>query len=137
MEPNKLVLDVNIWVSYILQKRLGELATLIVQYDLLIYISPSLLIELEDVLKRPKIAKYLTLDPQEYLDYVSSVTKLITPVHSFTSAPDAKDNFLFELGITAGTTHLVTGDKLLLERIEIAGINIISFKAFRALYGGE
>lgn len=137
MKPDKLILDVNIWVSYILQKRLGDLTVLIIQYDLLIYISPSLLIELEDVLQRPKISKYLTLDPQEYLNYVSSVTTLITPVQSFTSAPDPKDNFLFELGITAGATHLVTGDKLLLERVEIAGIKIINFKAFRALYGGE
>jgi putative PIN family toxin of toxin-antitoxin system len=135
MRPDKLILDVNVWVSYILQQRLKELAAIILRYELNIFISPSLVAELEDVLQRPKIAKYLTLDKQEYLDFIISLTAYSSPTSSFTNAPDPKDNYLFDLALAAGATHLVTGDKPLLAKDEIAGIKIITLRAFRELFG--
>lgn len=134
MKPDKLVLDVNIWVSYILQSRLKELAAIILRYKLSVFISPILLAELEDVLGRSKIAKYLTLPKQEYLDFVATLTILNAPTPVFADAPDPKDNYLLDLALATQATHLVTGDKPLLAQGEIAGVKMMSLKEFRVWY---
>lgn len=134
MKPGRLVLDVNIWVSYILQSRLKVLAFIILRHELSVFCAPPLMAELEDVLGRPKITKYLTLPPQDYLDFIASLTISMSPEASFADAPDPKDNFLFDLALAADASHLVTGDKLLLEKGEIGGVQIMTLKAFREMF---
>ncbi len=137
MAQYKFVLDVNVWVSYILQQRLKTLTYIIIKSNLEIYVSPSLLQELEDVLQHQKIAKYLTLPVSIYLSFIENLATTLSPELDFQEAPDPKDNYLFDLAVAAGADYLVTGDKKLLEEEILAGIRIIGFRSFRDMFEGE
>ncbi len=134
MRPDKLVLDVNIWVSCILQMRLKDLTAIKLLHELSFFISPLLIAELEDVLNRPKIAKYLSLPVREYIAFIQDLTTLLHPSSVVFASPDPKDNYLFDLALTANASHLVTGDKPLLALVEVEGIRVISFREFREMF---
>ncbi|MFP4095272.1 MAG: hypothetical protein ACLFUB_12345 [Cyclobacteriaceae bacterium] len=49
-----------------------------------------------------------------------------------TDSPDVGDNFLFDLCLAAKAELLISGDKPLLSAKNIHGIQVISWKAFKA-----
>jgi putative PIN family toxin of toxin-antitoxin system len=58
----KIVIDTNIWISFLIGKKLSSLKSLISNQNIQIIISDELIKEIEDVTNRPKLRKYF---PQE------------------------------------------------------------------------
>lgn len=131
----KIILDTNIWVSYIIGKKLNNIAKLIIEHDLLIFSCEELEAELKEVLGRDKFLKLLHLEPEFYLDFIQSLTTTITISRKFQGCPDEKDNFLFDLAEQSQSEILVTGDKLLLG-VKVDNIEVVSFKHFRESFEG-
>jgi putative PIN family toxin of toxin-antitoxin system len=66
MHPNNFVIDVNIYVSYIIKSKL-ELFTFVLERDLEVFISRRLITELSEVLSRNKFKKYLQIPSNEFV----------------------------------------------------------------------
>ena len=125
-----IILDTDIWLSYIITKKLPNLVSLIYSNDLVLYGSEPLYDELKEVLGRKKFIKYLEFSIEEYVAFQKRLTKKVDTEKIFTGSPDPKDDFLFDLANQSEATHLVTGDKNILEFI-YSPLKIISFAEFR------
>jgi putative PIN family toxin of toxin-antitoxin system len=130
----KVVLDCNIWVSYIISRKLAELTDLVQVHHLTLFSCDELACELADVLSREKLAKYLTKNVGEYVDFYKDITTEIIITSFYKDSPDAKDNYLFDLAIQSGASCLVTGDKALLALGTVENVKVISWTEFKAYF---
>jgi putative PIN family toxin of toxin-antitoxin system len=81
-----------------------------------ILISAEILAELIDVLSRKKFDRYLSREIREdFLASLAKETELITITETVDICRDPKDNKFLELAISGNATHIITGDKDLLE----------------------
>ena len=132
-KPGRVVLDTNIWVSYIIGGQLDEIAHLILDNNIQVYSCRELEEELKDVLKRDKFKSLLQFEPGVYVDFIRNLTLPVSINRIFNECPDEKDNYLFDLALQSGSEYLVTGDKLLLN-IKVKNIKVITFKHFRETF---
>lgn len=129
----RIILDTNIWVSYIIGRKLDEITKLILDHNLIVFSCNELEEELEEVLSRDKFTKVLHFKPDFYLNFIRNLTTIISISTNFQECPDKKDNFLFDLAIQSQSDFLVTGDKLLLD-LKVDNLKVVSFKQFRELF---
>lgn len=108
---NTVVLDTNIWVSIIIGRQLVRLIEAIEATGFVLCRCSTLEKELQEVLMRPKIGKYLTLPIEEYMRLFRKLTIPILTVPIFSSCRDPKDNYLFDIAIACNASYLVSGDK--------------------------
>lgn len=109
-----IVLDTNIWVSYFMAGEHVELVNFIYKNDLNIFTNKTFIAELEDVLNRPKIKKFIRIPVVELIDFHCDICILHKTLPIYQGSPDPKDNFLFDLAIQTNSIYVVTGDKIIL-----------------------
>ena len=112
---HRIIIDTNLWISFLLTKDLDKLENIIGQNVTLLF-SIELLEEFLEVAQRQKFRKYFTdKDIEKLLLHISEVAEF-APVMSIVNAcRDAKDNFLLALAKDGKADHLITGDNDLLE----------------------
>lgn len=132
-KAKKIILDTNIWISYIIGGRLDEISRLILDNNLTVFVCQELEDELEEVLKRDKFSKLIHFEPRVYLQFIKKLTHSIPILKEFDECTDKKDNYLFDLAAQSGSEYFVTGDKLLL-KYKIDNLQILSFQQFRDAY---
>jgi len=91
-----------------------ELVNVIYKNDLNIFTNSSLIAELEDVLNRPKIKKYIKVPVSELMDFHRELCIFHKTKPIYLGSPDPKDNFLFDLATQTHSKYVVTGDKIIL-----------------------
>ncbi len=57
-KKDKIIIDTNLWISYLLSKKASGLDKLFLEQSLSIQFSEELLNEFLEVVKRPKLKKY-------------------------------------------------------------------------------
>ena len=68
MQKEVFILDTNIWISYLITRRLNTLVSLIHEQQLIVLTSQHLINEIQGVLFRPKFKKYIKhSDIKEFL----------------------------------------------------------------------
>jgi uncharacterized protein len=130
MAPQSVVINTNIWVSYFISQRFDDIANLIFDNNLVVYSSPDLIHELEDVLSRGKLKKQITLPLERYISLHKNLTTVAETKKVFRGSPDVKDTFLFDLALQTKSKIIVTGDKKLL-LFEVKNLEIISLSTFK------
>ncbi len=112
----KVIIDTNVWISFLIGKRLSIIKNHIADRQITIVITQQLLDEIINVTSREKLKKYFpkesVVDLIELLKTVAEYIE-ITPTHFINRDP--KDNFLLDLIEFSKADYLVTGDKDLLE----------------------
>ena len=112
---HRVVVDTNLWISFLLTRDLARLDTLLATEKLTLLFSQELLNEFVAVAQRPKFKKYFSLaNLEELLLQLSTKAEFITVTSTVEICRDAKDNFLLSLAVDDKATHLLTGDKDLL-----------------------
>ena len=112
----KVVIDTNIWLSYLLTGSFQELDELILRNKISLQISEELITEIYDVVKRPKFHNLLNDDDITILlDLFKRKAELIRVTSKLNNCRDKKDNYLLNLAVDAGADYLITGDKDLLD----------------------
>lgn len=112
----KVIFDTNIWISFLIGKRLSKIKQYIADGTIRIVTTNQLLIEIKTVTGREKLKKYF---PKESVDELIALLETIAenvsiqPKHFLNRDP--KDNFLLDLIDFSKADYLVTGDKDLLE----------------------
>jgi uncharacterized protein len=132
--PLRVVIDTNIWISFLIGKSLAGLREAIINGQVIVLFSDDLFCELLEVLKRPKFKKYFSeTDIENLVTLLHEKVELIEITYHFEDCRDAKDNFLLDLAVSGDANYLVTGDADLLILNPFQGVEIISYQYFRDL----
>ncbi|MBA7530017.1 hypothetical protein ES705_22220 [subsurface metagenome] len=129
----KIVIDTNLWISFLIGKILKGLKDSIFDKRITILTSDEHLEELFSVLKRPKFKKYFTHEDIEKLSYLLDKTGVVVEIQDKVEVcRDRKDNFLIDIAINGGADFIITGDDDLLVLNPFRGISIVKVKEFEA-----
>ena len=128
----RIIFDNNIWISFLIGKRLAELRPVFSRSDIEIFYCNELEREFLDVAHRPKIIKYVDEN-----QIVRVHQLMICAGHHREFAPldttlvrDPKDVYLLALSDAVKADYLISGDSDLLELYEYKHTKIVDFEAF-------
>lgn len=127
IRKTRIILDTNVWISFLITKDIKKLDSLIKKEKIQLLFSNELLEEFISVAQRPKLKNYFTKDDiEKLLDNFDSYGKLIATESDIKECRDIKDNFLLNLAVDGKADYLVTGDKDLLDIQTIQKTKIIT-----------
>ena len=116
----RVVVDPGVFISGLIGTRGGPPDVVVrafVDEHISVVASPALLAELEQVLRRPKFARYL--DERTRREFVERVRRQATIVEDCPDPPavtrDHKDDYLVALALNEGVDAIVSGDRDLLD----------------------
>ena len=131
MENKKVILDTNLWISFLITKNFTQIDKLIENKKIRLVFSGELIEEFLVVVNRPKFKRYFSQDEiEKILDYFDQFGELVTVKSDVQICRDEKDNFLLNLAIDSKTDYLITGDVDLLVLEIIENTHILSFTDF-------
>jgi putative PIN family toxin of toxin-antitoxin system len=131
MRNKKVILDTNLWISFLISKNLSEIDDLVNVGKIKLIFSNELIEEFIAVAKRPKFKKYFNNDNlEELLRLFEQYGKLIRVRIEVTESRDKKDNFLLSLAVESNADFLVTGDTDLLILKKIKKTKIVTWNDF-------
>jgi putative PIN family toxin of toxin-antitoxin system len=131
MRNKKIILDTNLWISFLITKKLIEIDNLIENKKITLIFSDELIAEFVEVVQRPKFEKYFSKeDIEKILNYFDQFGKLIKVKSDIQICRDEKDNFLLNLSVDSKADYLITGDSDLLVLEKIERTKIMNFTEF-------
>ncbi|MFW6275809.1 MAG: putative toxin-antitoxin system toxin component, PIN family [bacterium] len=129
MKSKKIILDTNIWISFLITKDYSFLDKYIEREKAILIFSEELIQEFLTVAKRPKLQKYFSdKDIEKLLHTFENFGNLIKVTSNIELCRDYKDNFLLNLAVDSKADFLVTGDKDLLEIKNIEKTRILTIR---------
>lgn len=131
MPIKRVILDTNLWISFLINDSYKEIDHLIKNDQIKLIFSIELLDEFIEVVNRPKFNKYFKDDDIIQLLNLFYDFAILVDVHSnLDLCRDKKDNFLLNLAKDSKSDYLITGDQdlLILERID--NCKIIQYSNF-------
>src|SRR5690606_40962059 len=96
---HRIIIDTNLWISYLLSKGLRKLDTILVNPEITLLFSQELLDELVEVTQRPKFKKYF--HPEDVSSLLHQLSLRAEPINVVSEASDCrddKDNFFAGIG---------------------------------------
>lgn len=123
----KVIFDPNVWISFLIGKRLSIIKEYISNGSITIITTNQLLTEIENVTSREKLKKYFPHDGViELLDLLNTIAENVEINSTHFLSRDPKDNFLLDLIDYSKADYLVTGDKDLLEHNQFKTAKILT-----------
>jgi putative PIN family toxin of toxin-antitoxin system len=96
-------------------------------------VSMAAIIELDEVLRRPKFNKYVSEEKRlEFLAALVREAEVVQVTEVITECRDAKDNKFLELAVSGQASHILSGDGDLLSLHPFRGISIQTPQDFLA-----
>ncbi len=112
----RLVIDTNLWVSFIISKKLNLLEPILFAENTRILFSSELIEELQATITKPKLKKYFSENAlEEMLTVFDPYIDFITVKSTVSICRDPNDNFLLALAKDGKANYLLTGDNDLLD----------------------
>lgn len=131
-KPSKIIIDTNIWISFLIGKELQDLKDLIVSEKVKVITTDQLINEIKLVTSRDKLKKYFNQDKVSdlisLLDILADKVK-IKKIDKI--CRDPKDDFILALSKESRANYLITGDKDLLEIKVYGRTQIVTVKQFK------
>jgi putative PIN family toxin of toxin-antitoxin system len=134
-EKIRVIVDVNIWISFLIGRRLQRIFDVLVRPQITLIFSKELLDELCAVTQRPKFKKYFSSSEnvEELLNFLSNIGEIVElPEILPEKCRDRKDDYLLELAVISNADFLITGDKDLLVIQTIGECQIVTASEFDA-----
>ena len=135
MQNEVFIFDSNIWISYLITRRLDKLVSVILQHHLTVLTSRQLIEEIQGVLLRPKFKKYIKRS--DIKEFIAIHLKLCSFVETDVTAnvlKDPKDNFLLDLYDVGKANILVSGDKEFLHEASQLNYQVMTLREFELTY---
>lgn len=137
LKNDRLVIDTNLWISFLLSKRLSALDLLFQNSQIELLFSDELMSEFIDVAHRPKFRKYFSKhDLEELILKIRMHSEFVHVVTNVNICRDLKDNFLISLAKDGKASHIITGDTDLLVLKSFERIKILTFSDYIKKYKG-
>lgn len=125
----KVIIDTNLWVSFLIGKELVSLKELIVNGQVQPVFSKESLEELKQVTQRPKLQKYFPPEKvNELLLFLNAISLFVEIQSNVKVCRDPKDNFLLAIAQESQADYLITGDQYLLILERFQSTKIISYR---------
>ena len=132
----KVIFDTNVWISFLIGKRLSRIKEYISDGRITIVTTGQLLKEIQVVAGRDKLKKYFPKDSvKELIELLETIAEKIEIEPTHFISRDPKDNFLLDLIEYSKADYLVTGDKDLLEHNPFKTAEILTPKEFEEKFG--
>lgn len=129
MRSKKVILDTNLWISFLITKDYSFIDKFVKNQKLTLVFSNELIHEFLTVATRPKFQKYFTdQDIQQLLRALEKFAIFVEVNSAIELCRDYKDNFLLNLAVDSKAEFLVTGDSDLLELKKIGNAKILTFR---------
>lgn len=129
MRSKKVILDTNLWISFLITKDYSFIDKFVKNQKLTLVFSNELIHEFLTVATRPKFQKYFTdQDIQQLLRALEKFAIFVEVNSAIELCRDYKDNFLLNLAVDSKAEFLVTGDRDLLELKKIGNAKILTFR---------
>ena len=125
----KILFDTNLWISFMIGKRLSSLADLLCRHDIEIYMSEQQLDEIRTVIARPKFDKLISAETRYYFFEMVYDVCLFTDItiEAKSDIRDPKDLYLLSMAESVPVDYIVSGDKDLTDLGAHAGIPILKY----------
>jgi len=131
----KVVIDTNIWISYLLGSLLQGMDEKILSKEIKVVVSDELLKEISEVSSRPKFKNIFTAKRiKELFSLLDSYAIVVSPSQKVNVCRDGKDNFLLEVALEGEADYLVTGDEDLLVLDPFHNTKIVKPKDFEGIF---
>lgn len=128
---DKVILDTNLWISFLISKKFHKLDSLILNNKVKLIFSQELLEEFISVINRPKFKKFFNKkDVNLLLELFDIYGELVSIKSSVKLCRDPKDNFLLSLANDSRADFPLTGDQDLLSIKKIGKTRIISLNEY-------
>lgn len=129
--PNRIIIDTNLWVSFLISKDYSKLDEIIFTQKASLVFSQELLDEFLDVARRPKFRRFfIATDIEEILETIDEYADFVKVKTKVELCRDPKDNFLLSLSADGNADYLLTGDKDLLDLINFGRTEILTISQF-------
>jgi putative PIN family toxin of toxin-antitoxin system len=127
----KVIIDSNIWVSFLIGKSLRSLAQNIRNERITIITCKEQIQELTAAFQKPKLQKHFQAEQiTTFFDFLKGVSHIVSITAIAPLCRDPKDDYLLALSIASEASYLVTGDADLLELKQINNTIIIKYADF-------
>ena len=131
MRNKKVILDTNLWISFLISNKLQELDFLLEKGKIRLVFSNELLEEFLTVVRRPKFEKYFSQENlNELFRLFDKYGELTEVAIQITECRDIKDNFLLSLAVESNANFLISGDSYLLILKKIKKTKILNWADF-------
>lgn len=131
----KVIVDTNIWISFLIGKNLKGLQEFIDSQSVLIITCNEQIQELTDVFKKSKIKKYFSPEQiDEFFELLDESSGNVIIKSKIELCRDLKDNYLLSLAIDSKADFLITGDNDLLILTSVENTKIIKFIDFEKIF---
>ncbi len=132
MKSKKVILDTNLWISFLITRDFSFLDNFIETGKMKLIFSEELFSEFISVTERPKFKKYFTeSDVKHLIRIIDRFGMLVQVTTEINRCRDIKDNFLLSLAIDSNADYLVTGDNDLLDLEYINETKILTIQGLR------
>jgi len=129
--PHKIIIDTNIWVSFLIGKNLNGLLDYIINEQVLVCICDEQIEELKATFAKPKLQKYFdTEQVANFLNFINEYAENVLLKTKTDICRDKKDNFLVSLALDSQAEYLITGDNDLLVLNPIENTQVIKYTDF-------
>lgn len=129
-----VIFDTNVFISFLIGKRLKGLKALLVHQSLKLILSDKLLEEIIVATQKPKLRKYFELNKvHKLIEFLKAIGKFYDAKSGTFLCRDPKDNFLLDLSLISDADYLITGDNDLLEIGVFNYTKIITFTEFEKI----
>ncbi|MFN8347823.1 MAG: putative toxin-antitoxin system toxin component, PIN family [Spirosomataceae bacterium] len=127
----RIILDTNLWISFLISKRLRVINELFTREVITLIFSRELLDEFIEVAQRPKFKKYFSIsDLERLLTLFDTYGEFVAVISTINLCRDEKDNFLLALAKDSRANYLITGDEDLLIIKKFEDTEIVSYTQF-------
>ena len=131
----KIILDTNIWISFLITKSMKGIDKLIFDEKAVLLFSDELMTEFIDVTSREKLKRYFTKeDIASLIDLIEEYGEIVKVKSRVDICRDKEDNFLLSLAKDGKADYLISGDKDLLVIDNFRKTEIISLTDFLEKY---
>lgn len=128
----KVVIDTNIYISFLIGKVLKSLIDDVISDDIIIFTSIEQKKEIFDVVNRDKFKKYFgDAEKIELYHLLENTCKKIDIEKKVDVCIDKKDNFLLDIAINGKADYIISGDGHLLKMNPYGKIKIITYSEFK------
>lgn len=125
----KILFDSNLWISFMIGKRLSSLADVLCRHDVEVYVSEQQLDEIRTVIAREKFDRLISTETRFYFFEMVYDVCFITDitVEAKSDIRDPKDLYLLSMAESVPVDYIVSGDKDLTDLGSHAGIPILKY----------
>ena len=135
---HRVVIDTNVWIRALLGSKAALSVVDKLDHDLFqLTLAEPFLIELTDVLSRPKFAKIKTGRSEQLIALLREKATLIALEHVPNVSRDPKDDMFLACALATQATILVSEDKDLLTLKEYQGTKIVTLSQFLELFSSD